>query len=304
MNRAHRCLNPMRVLFLSILLAAIPLSARAQEFNCSVSVNYRNLTGSDYTYLDELKQRVTEYVNLQRWTEDRYEEHERIECTLQIVFLEAVSLTRFKTRLIVATRRPIYGTTQQTTVLQLSDEDWTFDYAQGTPLVYDPERYHPITSVLNFYALIMLGFDYDTFSPEGGSPFFDRARRISDIAQSSGASGWSTLGADRSRTDLITQIMDPRFKPLRASYYDYHFGCLDRFVADTETARDVMLELVKGLQTLAMNQSRSYYLDQFFATKYQEIAAVFQSSRLASQAFDVLAQVDPAHMSEYNRMME
>jgi DNA-binding SARP family transcriptional activator len=65
-----------------------------------------------------------------------------------------------------------------------------------------------------------------------------------------------------------------------------------------------MLELVKGLQTLSMNQSRSYYLDQFFATKYQEIAAVFQSSRLASQAFDVLAQVDPAHMSEYNRMME
>lgn len=294
----------MRLTVLVALVLVLPLASRAQELNCSVQVNYRNLTGSDYTYLEELKQRVTEYVNLQRWTEDRYEEHERIECSMQIILLEAVSLTRFRARFIMATRRPIYGTTQQTTVLQLSDEDLTFDYAEGTPLVYDPERYHPLTSVLNFYALIALGFDYDTFSPEGGTQYFERARRISDIAQSSGASGWSVIGGDRSRTDLITQIMDPRFKPLRKSYYDYHFGSLDHFVSNTDTAREVMLEIVEGLQSLAMNQSRSYYLDQFFATKYQEIAAVFQSSRLASQAFDMLAQVDPAHLSEYNRMME
>ncbi len=294
----------MRASILVALFALLPLTSRAQEFNCSVSVNYRNLTGSDYTYLDELRQRLTEYINLQRWTEDRFEEFERIECTMQIILLEAVSLTRFRARLIVATRRPIYGTTQQSTVLQLSDEDFVFDYAQGTPIVYDPERYHPLTSVLNFYALIALGFDYDTFSPEGGSQFFQRARRIADIAQSGGASGWSVIGGDRSRTDLITQIMDPRFKPLRKAYYDYHFGCLDHFVSNTDTAREVMLEIVEGLQSLAMNQSRSYYLDQFFATKYQEIAAVFQGSRLASQAFDALAQVDPAHMAEYNRMME
>ncbi len=152
--------------------------------------------------------------------------------------------------------------------------------------------------------MIVLGFDYDTFSPGGGTPFFERARRISDIAQSSGASGWSTIGADRSRTDLITQIMDPRFDALRKAYYEYHFGCLDHFVSDTDTAREVLFEVVEGLQTLAMNESRSYYLDQFFATKYQEIAAVFQGSRLSSQAFDILAQVDPAHLSEYNRMME
>lgn len=286
---------------LGVLLIAGP--ARAQEFNCNVTVNYQALSGSDYTFLQEMKEKVSEYINKRQWTEDRFEEKERIDCTMSIVFAEALSLTRFRARLVLASRRPIYGTAQQTTVLQISDESLQFEYAQGTPLIYEPDRYHPLTSVLNFYAHLMLGFDYDTFDSQGGQKHFEAARRISDNAQATGAAGWSSIGGDQSKGELITQILDQRFRVLRTLYFDYHYGVLDHFVRDPDDARTKMLNLVQSLVSLREEVSRAYYLDQFFAAKFSEVANVFRSSGQAAQAFDALSKIDPAHMSDYSQMM-
>jgi hypothetical protein len=294
-------MRPALALLIALILSA---PANAQELKCSVQVNYQNLSGSDYTFLDDLRERVTEYMNDQTWTEDRFEEMERIDCTITIAMLEAVTLTSFRARLIIASRRPIYGTAQQSTVVQFSDEEWRFDYGQGTPLSWDPDRYNALTSVLNFYAWTLIGFDYDSFSENGGSPHFERARRVAEQAQNSGAAGWQTLGGDRSRGELISQILDPRYRELRKAYYDYHFRGLDRFATNTDRARTSILEIIQDLSGLYTDGNRAYYLDQFFATKYQELAAVFKGSSLASQAFDVLQQVDPAHLSDYTQMMQ
>jgi hypothetical protein len=278
-------------------------NSHAQEFNCTVAVNYSSLTGTDYSFLDDLRQRVFEYVNQRQWTEDRYRDFERIDCSIQIVMTEAISLTRFRARLVLASRRPIYGTGQQSTVLQLSDDAWVFDYAQGSPLIFEPDRYHSITSVLNFYAYIMLGFDYDSFSRMGGDPHFERARRISEIAQSSGAVGWSSMGGDVSRGQLISDIMNPRFRSLREGYFSYHFESLDHFIREPDRARTVLVDLLSNLASLREDVSRAYYLDQFFSAKYGEIAAMLKGSAQANQAFDALSKMDPAHISDYEAML-
>ena len=289
-------------LCLVCLLAAVP-TANAQELNCIVTVNYQALSGTDYSFLQEMKDRVTEYINKRQWTEDRFEEKERIDCTISIVFSEATSLTRFRARLVLGTKRPIFGTAQQSNVLQISDESLVFEYSQGTPLIYEPDRYHPLTSVLNFYAHIMLGFDYDTFDSQGGQEQFKKAQRIAEIAQSSGAAGWTSIGGDQSKGELISQIMDPRYSTLRNLYFDYHYGVLDHFVKDPDEARTKMLGLVQSLVGLREEVSRAYYLDQFFSAKYLEIANVFRSSQQATQAFDALSKMDPAHLSDYSQMI-
>ena len=295
----------------SLKLAAIGLllvslgskPANGQEFNCSVDVNYQSLSGSDYSFLDELEDRAREYINMRQWTQDRYEEEERINCSLTIVFTEAVSLTRFRARLVLASKRPIYGAAQQSTVLQISDDSWLIDYSQGTPLIHEPDRYEPLTSVLDFYAYVMLGYDYDTFSELGGQPHFEEARRIAQVAQASGAAGWATLSGDQSRGELIGQITDSRFRDLRAAYFEYHYSVLDHFARETTETRQLLLALVQRLELLREEVSRAYYLDQFFAAKYSEIAAMFQSSPEATSAFDSLSQTDPAHLSDYSQMM-
>jgi len=303
-----RC--PKRHFFYTIpvlILGVVWLQARpvaAQELNCSIQVQYNNLTGNDFSFLDELRERVDEYINDRRWTDDTFEDFERIDCTMSIVMSEAVSLTRFRARITVASRRPIYNTSQNTTVMQFSDENWVFDYPRGSPLIFEPDRFNAITSVLNFYAYLILGYDYDSFSEFGGTEYFERARRIAEQAQNSGSVGWDALQGEQSRGTLIAQILDPRYRTLRTAYRDYHLASLDTFVTDPDKARTTMLDVIGRLEDLSTQVSRSFYLDSFFTAKYQELATVFQGSTVANQAYDTLTRIDPSHLSEYSKIIQ
>lgn len=276
----------------------------AQELDCSVEVDYRSLQGNDFSFLDDFEESVLEYVNQRQWTDDRFRPEERIDCSFQIVFTEAVTLTRFRARLVLTTRRPIYGSVQRTTVLQISDESWQFDYSRGTPLIFEPDRHDDITSVIDFYVYLMLGYDYDTFDELGGTEYFDEARRIAERAQNAGATGWSSLGGNQSRGELISQILDPRFRELRRVYFAYHFDFLDHFIEDTDNAQARLMDVVETVASLRQDVQRAYFLDQFFTTKHQEIAAALQGSQHANQAFEALSESDPANMSAYRSMVQ
>ena len=292
-----------RCLALALALAfAAP--ATAQELDCAVSVEHPTLSGNDYEFLDDLQDQIEEYMNERSWTPDRFRDFERIDCNLRVIITEATSLTSFRARLVLATRRPIYGTPQFSTVAQFSDSEWEFTYAQGTPLTYRPERYDPITSLLDFYAFLILGYDYDTFSPLGGQRFFERARAIAERAEALGAAGWTSFAGDEGRVQLIEGLLDPRLAPLRRAYSAYHLGGLDRFVTEAEAAREAVLGVLASLQELDQSTRRGYPLDVFFNTKYQELADVFLDSPVAPQAYDLLSDIDPSHLDQYNRLIE
>lgn len=285
-----------------LLQGAGGVSVQAQELDCSVSVNYSQLSGTDFSFLDELSNRIEAYLNEHAWTDDRFQDHERIDCSMQIIVQEATSLTEFRARLVVATLRPIYGTMQTTPVVRLSDPNWQFSYARGTSLRHRPEQYDPLTSMLDYYAYLILGYDYDTFSQRGGTPYFERARQIAERARSRGGAGWSEVGGSQSRTDLIDQLMDSRYQPLRNAYFTYHLRGLDRFLTDTDQARQTVLGVLESLEELNSRVSRSYAIDVFFSAKYQELAALFEGGPLSSQAYGILSQLDPSHTSEYDRL--
>ena len=289
-------------LFATAFLA--PNGAYAQEFNCSVSVNYSQLSGSDFTFLGDLQLDIDEYMNKQRWTEDTFQENERIECAIQVLFQESISLTSFQARLIVVSRRPTYNTTHSSVVVQFNDDNFQFNYAQGQPLVFNLEQYDPLSSVLDFYAYVMLGYDYDTFSVLGGTRYFEIARRVAERASSQSAPGWSQVGSDRGRMNLVTQILDPRFRPLRKAYFDYHFNGLDRFVSETDAARNSVLEVLQSLEVLFDDVARQYALDLFFSAKYTELASIFEQSPRGAEAYDLLTQLDPSHTSDYQRLVQ
>lgn len=276
-------------------------AAHAQEFDCRVTIDYSQLSGSDYSFLDQLDDRVEEYINESRWTNDQYAALERIHCDFRFYFQEAISLTEFRIRLVVASRRPIYGTAQSTPVVQFTDSDVQFTYTQGQPLMADVETYDPLTTVLDYYLYVLLGYDYDTFEEMGGTEYFEQARRIVDLARTNGATGWSQIGGT-DREGLVQQMLDPRFRPLRLAYHTYHFEGLDRFVSDTREARQSVMDVLEALNALYDDVSRQYALDLFFATKYDELAAIFEGSPMSSQAYATLTRLDPAH--GYERLVE
>ncbi|MCS3669077.1 DUF4835 family protein [Salinibacter ruber] len=289
---------------LGTLLLASP--ADGQELRCRVQIDDSQISGaeSEFDFLDDLERQIREYMNQRSWTDDAFLPHERISCSLQIVLQESISLSEFRARLVVTTRRPIYGTSQSSVVARVNDPEWRFEYSRGSSLNHDLDRYDPLTSVLDFYAYLILGYDYDTFSPLGGTPFFDRAQTVADQAEGSGDPGWSSVGTQQTRVQLLSNLRAQRHEPLRRVYYKYHRKGLDRFVQETEAARKTLMEVLRTLRTLRDRLSQSYALNLFFATKNQELTAIFEESDLEGQAQGLLVQMDPSHSSQYNRLAE
>ena len=296
-----------RIIYIVVLFALgilIPVSQTiAREFQCVAQINYRQLEGSGFGFLDELKDLVEDYMNNNNWTDDRFESEELIECSIQIVFLENFTMTSFRARLVLASKRPIYGTTAKTTVLQISDDNWEFSYSQGTPLIFEVERFDALTSVLDYYAYLMLAYDYDSFSEMGGEAHMQQAKRIQQLATAANAAGWSTLERE-GRFRIVDQMTDARFKPLREAYFKYHFGGLDHFTQDTEAARGVVLEVLSTLHELYEDLSRQYVFEIFFSTKYEELVGLFEQSEESGAAYDVLSKVDPGHLTSYNDLVQ
>lgn len=282
------------------------LPAEAQELDCRVQIDESQIGGtdSDLDFLDDLEQKMQEYLNTRNWTDDRFLPHERISCSMQVFLRESVSLSEFRARLVVTSRRPIYDTSQSSIVVRMNDSEWRFEHTRGSSLQYDPDRYNSLTSVLDFYAFLILGYDYDSFSPLGGTPYFEQARAIADRAEGNGDPGWSSVGTSQNRVQLLSNLLDQRHEALRRVYYKYHRKGLDRFVGETEPARQSVLEALKTLQKLNRRLSRSFALNVFFQTKYKELTALFSGSDLASQAQALLVQMDPSHSSEYNNLTE
>jgi len=278
--------------------------AQGQELACSVQLDRSQLSGSDYGYLDELPRRIEEYMNARNWTDDEFQSVERIACSIQIIIEDAPSLSTFDAQLVVSSRRPIYETAQSTVVFRVNDGNWQFEYSRGTSLNFDVDQYNPLTSTLDYYAYVMLGYDYDTFSALGGTPYFEQARAIADRAKGTGDPGWSSVSSQQNRLQLINELLSQRHQPLRRAYYQYHLNGLDQFVNEPTQARENVLTALESLQEVNRSVSGSYALDLFFSAKYEELAAVFEGGEVRDQAYNLLTQVDPSHSSSYNSLVQ
>lgn len=299
-RRAARLLTGM------ILLAGVPYSLAAQEFDCRVSINDRQISGSAMEHVRELAPALERYINENRWTEDRYEDHERIRCRIQIVFTDADSQFNFDADVIFQLRRPVYNTMQESVLAVLSD-NWRFQYPRGQSLLRDEMLFDELTSFVDFYLYVMLGMDYDSFADLGGSRHYARALEVFDLAQVAGATGWSRgFGSQRNRYGLINDLTSPAYEELRRAIYLYHRHGLDRFTQQPDEARRHVIAALEQIGENRRRATNNYLFDIFFDTKYTELVSLFRgaSPTLRRQAYELLRATDPGHSSEYERLVE
>lgn len=277
----------------------------AQELNCTVNVNDRQISGSTYDYVSELRGDIEEYLNGRRWTDDRYEEHERIGCNIQVVLTSADSQFNFTAEVVFSLRRPIYNTNQQSVTMVISDSNWRFDYPRNRNLIHDELQFDELTSFLDFYAYVMIGLDYDTFSELGGSTYLNRARNIFELGQNAGTPGWGrSIGAQRNRYGLINDLTGSAYQDLRVALYQYHRLGLDQFTLDPDLSREEVMEALELIRETKRLTSNNYLFDLFFGTKYTEITALFRDAdqEKRNRAYNLLRDADPAHTGEYQRL--
>ena len=283
-----------------LFLFSYPLFA--QEFDCEVIINDDQLEGSSFDYIMELKPVLENYINEYQWTDIEFQEHERIKCQVQIILNSGTQDYLFSAQGIFSARRPIYNTNTETTSVIFNDGSWQFTYPQGKSLLHDELQFDDLTAMVDYYCYMLLGYDFDSFSDLGGSPYFAKAQMVVNLAQSSSTVGWSrTSNNRRNRFTLIADILNSSYAPLRTAYYTYHRLGLDAFTQDPDKARSKILAALTMLRDLKRNSTSNYLFDLFFDTKSREVSAVFKDAEknIQQQAYTVLSQTDPSHLSEY-----
>lgn len=285
-----------------LFAAASPLSA--QELNASVSVDYSRVSSSSTDYLEELGPSIESYLNENDWTSADFQERERIEVSMEITLTGGDDSYQYDASLVVRSQRPIYNTLRNTTLLLFNDTEWSFRYAPGQTLVHDELQFDPLTTLLDFYAYLVIGLDFDSFEEAGGSSYYEEARNMVSYARSGSASGWTPGSSSRNRAQLVEYLANPSYRDFRVALYRYHRHGLDRFLENPGEARGNILEALELMQDNLSSTSGDFLFDLFFNAKYRELASVFEdaSPDLQQEAYRLLSGMDPGHLSTYESL--
>ncbi len=294
-----------KIVYLSFLILLIGgWNARAQELDCTVSLDMSQVNSSNVDYLNNLKPAIESYINDYHWTSDKFQDYERIKFNIQVIINQVDNNYNVKATLVLQSQRPIYNTVSQTPILVLSD-DWNFSYRPNRSIVHDEFQYDDIASMLDYYSYLVLGFDYDSFSLMGGTPYFTKAQKVVDLAQGVGAGGgWSSSSGPRSRYTLITNLLNPNYAGIRKYNYIYHRKGLDMFTINAEKARENILQALNILYQTQQNTTENYPFDLIFNTKYKEYVSVFHDAKVDQrlEVYRLLTKMDTGHITEYDKL--
>ncbi len=191
--------------------------------NCQVQVLSQQISGTDKRVFDAMQTAIFEFLNNKKWTTETFKTEERIDCSILINITEKVSNDEFKATLQVQSRRPIFKTSYNSPLLNYNDNDIQFKYVENQALEFSENTYtSELTSILAFYANLIIGLDYDTFSINGGTPYLQKALSVVNSAQNASGKGWKAFDGDKNRYWIINNMLDAPFVPLRECMYNYH----------------------------------------------------------------------------------
>ena len=293
------------LIFLLIVLTYF--GSFSQELICTVTVNSRQVEGSEKVIFEEMQRAINEFVNNRKWTNDQFKIDEKIECNILINLTERISNNRFKGNIQIQSRRPIYGTNYYSPTMNVLDRDFVIDYNQFEPLLYNETSYNgELPTILSYYVYLILGFDYDSYALEGGTPFFQIAQRILNNAQASSESGWKAFESQSNRYWLVENYLNGQFKPFRKLYYNYHRKGFDLMSTKPQQALN---EITTGLQSLLPVHNvkpSSYNLQVFFNAKKDEIIQLYQGSDVSNKQdiVSLLTRIDPGNANNYQQILK
>ena len=295
---------------ISILLITITaFTAYNQELKCNVSVNAQKIQGTNKQKFQTMQKAIYEFMNNTKWTPNIFSIEERIECTIQINLTEEVSTDRYKGTMQIQSNRPVYNSSYNSVLINFRDADIEFSYTEFQAMDFNENTYiSDLTSILAYYAYVIIGFDYDTFSDHGGNPFFEKAEKIVTNAQNSGINGWKSFENKINRYWIISNILNNKYEPVREFMYQYHRLGLDLMADKPAQARQTITESLKKLQKVYREKPDALmaYIQLIFDAKADEFVNIYSEGfpDERNRVFKILSEINPANINKYKKIKE
>ncbi|MFP4527362.1 MAG: DUF4835 family protein [Candidatus Kapaibacterium sp.] len=290
-----------RIITLCIFITLfVPAALRAQEIDATVTVNVDQLAMDQRVDVSTMKNDVERYLNSQKFTDDEWE-GPPIPVDIQIV-LHGGAKDTYQGRLFIASKRYIAGTEEGMSVeLKLVDNEWQFPYQRGAMFSYNPYRFDDFVSLLDFYMLVIIGYDLDTYAELGGTKAYDKAKQIVNLGVSNGAPGYDTYAqpGEYNRYNLVRELTDLRFEEFRRLTFEYYVDGLDQMAYDKEKALLALDYILTDMVEFKKQLTRpSVVMQLFFDAKYQELSQIFKDYENKS-VYDKIIYLDPTHATTY-----
>ena len=287
-------------LILSILSVMIAAGIRlsAQELNCTVEINSDRISGYEQVF-ESLQEAINEYMNTTRFTSAQFSPNEKIECRLFLTVNE-YSDDVIKGDLQVQSTRPVYNSSYTTTLLNFKDDKIEFEYRQNEPLRFSETTMESnLTALLNYYTYLFLALDFDSFSPRGGDPYYDRLATIVQLAQSSGEVGWKSFEDNRNRSAVLAALTDPQTVGLRDMLYQYHRKGLDEMSISPDKGRSAITQSLNALQKVYETSPMSVGLTMWRDAKLDELVNIYSKGSQSERddVYNLLMKLYPTEQS-------
>ncbi|MBE0638187.1 MAG: DUF4835 family protein [Bacteroidales bacterium] len=300
--------HPAKQVSILTLLLTLILSAglSAQEFFCSVQVSAPNLQQTNREKFQELRQGLYELVNERRWTNYSMTRNERIECTMAITITEEISSDEFKGRINLVLKRPVFGTSYNTTMFNYLDNTFDFQWQEGQSLEYTENTFTSnLTSTIAYYIYIFLGLDFDSYQMMGGSPYFEKAQQIVSSAQGAREPGWKSFESTRNRYWLAENLNNSAYANVRRFWYQYHRLGLDIMQDNMERGRQGVITSLETLQRAHREKPNLFIMQLVLDAKRDEFINIFSQAAGMdrTKAVNILKEIDPSKSADYDRIL-
>lgn len=294
----------MRRFVVIMLILTTFCTVRAQEFRCVVQVNYQKLMTSTQQYesagdkkvFESMKQALEDFINGRRWTNLQFEQQELIDCSVALILNTRTSATDFTGQLQIQMRRPVYNSTYTSGMFNfMESNNFMFTYNESQPLDFDPNNFYGnLSSTIGFYCYVLLGMYFDSFSPNGGEPFYAVAQQVQQAAEGSGYAGWNSSGG-KNRYWFMENHTNGAYAQLHDAYYNYHRLGLDMMTKDQTAARQAIIQSLRNLQAVNKTRTNLMAVQQFMDVKMQEITSIFTPApaQEKKEVYDLVKEVSP-----------
>jgi hypothetical protein len=279
------------------IVATMVVQAQSSELNARLTINSDKIQGSNKQVFATLQSALNEFINNKKWTTATFALNERIDCTFTIILSEMTD-NQFKGEIQIQARRPVYNSSYTTTVFNFRDTQFDFEYTEFEPLEYTENVLNTnLTATIVFYIYTILGLDFDSFSPKGGTAFLQEAQHIVTLAQSQMSwTGWKAFDSDRNRHALATALTENNGEDFRQFWYDYHRKGLDEMAANADRGRTNIITALPALVTLKSARPNSVLLQIFSDAKLDELVLVYSkaTTQEKQEGLKILSNLFPA----------
>ncbi|MFN8325221.1 DUF4835 family protein [Flavobacterium sp.] len=286
---------------INLLFLILFSTVNAQQLNCTVQINTDKINISNKQVFKTLQTAISDFVNKTDWTNESYKPQEKINCSL-VIIMNNFENNNFSGTIQVQSTRPIFNSTYDSPVFNFNDNDFSFKYTEFENLIFNPSTFDSnLVSVLAYYSYMIIGFDADTYSPNGGTSWFDMARQVLTAAQQGGYKGWSQADGNQNRFFLVNDILSGTYDDFRTSLYQYHREGLDNMTKDTKSAKTKIIDAINSINKVYSVRPNAFLSRVFFDAKADEIVSILSGgpNMPLSETVEILNRISPINSSKW-----